>query len=504
MQRIIFLLLTLLCFSDPLQAQSDTYLQRETFGLSKSNGWDIQEYEPGKYLTLLDGKIPNSTSHEQIGFLGKHESNGIAYAIDSFNYGVLTLGFKPKLYQYNNCYFTYTRGTSQSVILKYDIEVDSLYELYTIEADDFVSKFNDICPVSSEEVYALYDKRIEDSFMSSGYVVRVKNGVVVDSFDLIYPTSPEASYGQRIIYNNQSGTLFLLSRIIDEVGINSFERSYIQEYSTSGDLLWDYATPVLDFHQFYGHRNFYVDPDREYLYLAGKGSIDLVGWLLKIEIATGNFVWKKELSVLDSIDGNKQGLINHMQLSSDDEFFILSGAFLSNDKLKFQGFISKISLDGVIHWTRTFLSSENDSHEFEVNSIRPTSDGGYIATGRYSIKDGSSETPFAALIIKVDKDGLIDGISSSIDEVSFDVSDVDYFSLYPNPISDLLNIRQLVDDRLTYSISDNYGKLIDQFSIIGQDMNKQIDVSNYPKGNYVITVSNSRQLLKSELFVVGK
>jgi len=57
MQRNIFLLLILFSFSHALQAQADTYLQRETFGLSKSNGWDIQEYEPGKYLTLLDGKI---------------------------------------------------------------------------------------------------------------------------------------------------------------------------------------------------------------------------------------------------------------------------------------------------------------------------------------------------------------------------------------------------------------------------------------------------------------
>ncbi len=43
-------------FVGTLYGQSDTYLDRETFGLVKSIGWDILEYEPGKYLSLLDGR----------------------------------------------------------------------------------------------------------------------------------------------------------------------------------------------------------------------------------------------------------------------------------------------------------------------------------------------------------------------------------------------------------------------------------------------------------------
>ena len=487
--------------TDDLFGQPDTYLERETFGLVKSIGWDILEYEPGRYLSLLDGRLNNDSDHAQIGFLGKHESNGIAFTIDSFNFGTVTIGFRPKLYSFNDNFYTYTRGEDESYVMRYNLMVDSTSTFFSLGGSEYYRNFHDLCVLDENEVLVLREVRDENVSTSKGQIIWVLDGIIMRIIHLDYPDSFKYTWPERLTYNKNTESIFLMSLVSEENGSESFFQTLVQEYSITGEVLSSYVTPSHDFHTL-PSQSFHIDEQVKYLYLFGNGATDLVGWVMKVEMATGAIVWKQVFTEPDFETGNKQCIPSHMQLDSDHESLILGGTFFSNDEIgNTVGFISKITLDGVIQWTRTFVISDGDSNEAQILSVRPASDGGYIAIGTSTFRNGASEIPFATLIVKTDENGLVKGYSTSTEELVTD-SVSDLYSIFPNPVSEILTFRQNENANLTYRITDNMGKYYDLFTIKHDKEFHSLNVKNYPTGSYVRTVSDGVQLLNSELFVV--
>ena len=503
LNKIILSTIFLLTFlvSDHSYGQQDTYLSRETFGLVKSKGWDIAEYSPGKYLTLLDGLESFDSLYNQISFLGKHESNGIVSLIDKFNYGVVTIGIQPKLYNFEDSYFSYTRGTDSAIIFKYDRSMDTSGVYYSIDIPSRSNRFHDILTINDNEIYGLLNLSEEGVLGNQGRILHIKDKTVVDVIELEYPDVISAATPMRMSLGQDLETIFVASSGREETGSESFLKVYIQEYSKSGEVLWEYLTPKEDFFQMF-FSEFIVDDLEDAIYLAGQGTFDLPGWVMKIQISTGEIIWQQKYTQEDFEDGYKQGVIRHLQFTPDRDNIILSGRFRSNDNFSNGlGFISKMALDGEVLWTRTYKISDSSSDDVIIESIRPTSDGGYICIGGSELPSSESSIPYATVLLKVDSRGIVEGITSAVGESV--VLSEGLFSLYPNPSSSLLQIQHESSGKLTYRITDNLGREYDQFTLVNSGALQVVDVSDYPAGNYVVTVSDGTQILKSELIVVS-
>lgn len=109
-------------------------------------------------------------------------------------------------------------------------------------------------------------------------------------------------------------------------------------------------------------------------------------WIIKTD-ANGSEQWNRTL---------KGRRASSIQQTSDDGYIITGGSSFSLSGPPFTIWIAKTDANGNVLWNRTFESGKGDF----VNSVRQTSDGGYIVAGGYYSYWGT-----AAWIIKTDTYG---------------------------------------------------------------------------------------------------
>lgn len=68
-------------------------------------------------------------------------------------------------------------------------------------------------------------------------------------------------------------------------------------------------------------------------------------------------------------------------------------------------------------------------------------------------------------------------------------------NVYPNPMSDVLNIKTSVHDDVSYSLYDSRGRLVLEDKL-SSDLTP-IEVSHLTPGNYSLRLNNSEQILKT-------
>ena len=86
---------------------------------------------------------------------------------------------------------------------------------------------------------------------------------------------------------------------------------------------------------------------------------------------------------------------------------------------------------------------------------------------------------------------MVDSCVTSISDISFKQN----FGIYPNPVSEQLNIKHesLENFNGTIRLMTSEGQLIELFENIDFGrLNKQIDMGNLPKGVYIIKVDTEK------------
>ncbi|MDR2352367.1 MAG: T9SS C-terminal target domain-containing protein [Deltaproteobacteria bacterium] len=127
-------------------------------------------------------------------------------------------------------------------------------------------------------------------------------------------------------------------------------------------------------------------------------------WIVKLD-PEGNIIWQK------SLGGSGEDSANSIHITSDDGY-IIAGTSNSNDGDVTENhgnndyWIVKIDSLGTIQWQKSLGGSESDV----ANSIRQTSDGGYIIAGRTKSNDGDitgNHGKNDSWIVKIDSEGAI-------------------------------------------------------------------------------------------------
>jgi hypothetical protein len=82
----------------------------------------------------------------------------------------------------------------------------------------------------------------------------------------------------------------------------------------------------------------------------------------------------------------------------------------------------------------------------------------------------------------------------------------DYFSVINNPVKEVLQLKvlqsELQNQKVSLSILDATGKLINKLNTVINNQLLQVDVKKLSKGSYIIKIENENQLLQSLKFVV--
>jgi len=177
---------------------------------------------------------------------------------------------------------------------------------------------------------------------------------------------------------------------------SNYFKIFLARTNASGDTLW---TKCLgDMTDYYGN---YTAPQTAVKQTPDGGFVitgtttnnpDYLAYLLKVD-ANGNIVWTK------TFESYNFGAFNDVQITSDGGLII--GGIASTSAPGYVMFVVKTNSAGDTLWTRGFYDNNANACFFIVNSIIQTSDGGYMLLGN----DNSEPDYEEAIMIKLDAGG---------------------------------------------------------------------------------------------------
>jgi hypothetical protein len=204
----------------------------------------------------------------------------------------------------------------------------------------------------------------------------------------------------------------------------------------------------------------------------------------------GNDVWVVKLTSLSVIQwqkclgGNSDDYAYSIQQTTDGGY-ILTGVTFSNDgdvsgnHGSADTWVVKLNSLGVIEWQKCLGGSLNDGGR----SIQQTTDGGYILNGKTNSINGDISGNHG------NGDSWVVKLSSNlgIEQQSYNK----LFSLYPNPVVNILKLKLETNfENQSYSICNVDGKIIKQ-GVINNKIT-DINVENLSKGVYFIKLANNK------------
>jgi len=169
------------------------------------------------------------------------------------------------------------------------------------------------------------------------------------------------------------------------------------------------------------------------------------------------------------------------------------------------GKIIKFNGDGELLWERNYQyfgdEAYFDNHIFK--DIIETSDGGFLACGEIKLPIGNTKRQYSWLV-KMDEHGcVVPGCHDLIDN-TISVSDALGLKLFPNPVSDVLNVS--VNHQGSYRdaqiiISNSMGQQLKTYPIKLPNLTMMIDVSGFENGMYFLTYVVEGEVLGTKGFI---
>lgn len=193
------------------------------------------------------------------------------------------------------------------------------------------------------------------------------------------------------------------------------------------------------------------------------------------------YKWKDSLVVDKVIDLSTTGMgaMDKAFDYHDGVFYIHITAMLGKTPFMSHRILA-VSEEGEILWTRDY--SVNDIYKYFPQGIKRLSSGNLLIYGRKHRTDEEGKTLTEPFLFVFDEMGEILSTSDPKAELV-------QFQLYPNPVSDILNVKVEKEQNLKGKIFNMKGQLIrDNISITGGET--YIDVHDLSKGNYYLYISD--------------
>jgi len=309
-------------------------------------------------------------------------------------------------------------------------------------------------------------------------------------------------YVTALVPTEDGGGVFVVNDII-EFGVSG--RSHFFRLDTSGDLEIEFYTP------FENNTTSVADSFLEEEYLictTQRKQFESPNYwtpqIMKID-TIGNIAWRTDL-----FPGEFSNRFSHNRIvKALDSSYVSGGTYgtdFANELETGSGFLSKVSSEGELIWSRqyTYVDLENDIHK--LNDLKATSDGGYVFCGESNIINNDTlDLPGPqqqGWIVKVDEYGcLVEGceIYDYVEEIG-DIHTEEYIKIGPIPAQDVLNVYQIkkLPPDAFIEIIDMNGKQVKSFHIETQGTTLIVDISFLPAGQYLINLIDRGLVLQSE------
>ncbi len=231
-------------------------------------------------------------------------------------------------------------------------------------------------------------------------------------------------------------------------------------------------------------------------------------WVPYIVCVSSGFTevyWETRLFDGDFKSSQPEFTTNSIAEVSDGYIFAGSsdGAF----GIETSGLLGKVSLNGDSLWLKHIIPIEWDTIQgryFSMQDIKTTSIGNIVIGGYGSDRYTSRILPW---ILHLDKDGCLEP-GCNITSTSFEerLQDI-YFTMSPNPARDQCNIhlvrRQSTFSDFTLRVYNEWGGIMHELPLSGNDINLIVDLENIPAGNYFVhLMDNQNQQFSRQLIVV--
>jgi hypothetical protein len=275
----------------------------------------------------------------------------------------------------------------------------------------------------------------------------------------------------------------------------------------------------------------------EYLYLANFNNIQQTtdgGYILigsrditSMQIPTHKniFLHKTDQYGTTQWTQNYGGELNDFGYSVKEDVdggFVLIGTYQTNDMMN-KPFLVKTNEIGEEQWSRIYGQNDSTS-EYGAYSIKINSNGGYIIGGNKTTQNNSdifmiftdSNGDTVSLqnswncvsnscVDPMDGTGIYSSLNvceqecqsvSSIIENNFDVN------IFPNPSSNIFNLEFDLDSKAEILVTNVLGEQVYVESTNSvEEFNTQIDLSNYSKGIYNLTIKTSDSISNHKLIL---
>lgn len=335
-------------------------------------------------------------------------------------------------------------------------------------------------------------------------------GVFIEAFESGPISSYTISYDVAVAAN---GDMVVISADLDE---GDYE---VTKFSISGDLLWSNEFSIAGF-----PRAVAIHPTTNDIFVTGESlspdSTSLITALLSIS-ESGGLNWQ----VTDIPESPAQSILfssdNHILIAGSTEVtgaqylrkydlegnmvwvaqgdlnntafglaehpsggYILGGGAVEDPLNSFVGDLSIAAYDNEGNYLWTYTEDTEDTYIYDVQIL---SDEKIIVVGPQYINEVKS-----GFISAYEAD-----LSVSIDEVNFNNS----FSIFPNPIKDMVNIEieNPTQTSLNYSITNMMGQKIMEGKLNSHLSNHSINLSGLAKGGYILSLNSDESTFSRKL-----
>lgn len=211
---------------------------------------------------------------------------------------------------------------------------------------------------------------------------------------------------------------------------------------------------------------------------------------------------------------NKRYLeVSDILTAQNGDIVACGAVFFYSDTISPVGTIMRFSPSGEIKWMKHYIINKPKHDFFEFFQIIEEDNEDLVAVG--GLEDGADpvfHNQTKVWLLRVDSMGCITPGCDADTLIFTPTRDIDgttelaqvFFTVYPNPVIDLVNITFLTSEKTTdtyLTLRDINGKSLVHNKINNRSQNHQINMTGFPAGIYLLSYEKSGKILQSEKIV---